>query len=144
MSAQICLQFGPWRSGELRLVASFLHQRKLTIRRFSGLQAYFLSISAFLHKMDGLRWTPHLEESLKILQERQECPNDEMLVQQVRLQLISEKVAHGTWDGSTKIPLSFYVKALQSQVQEVIGKLPARLQCNGKPSSTYTKSNNLF
>ena len=80
--------------------------------------------------MDGLRWTPHLEESLCVLEESHECLNDEILVQQVRLQLIAEKVAIGNWDD--KAPLSFYLQALHSQLQEVKSKLPPHLQSNGK------------
>ncbi|KIW35297.1 uncharacterized protein PV07_02000 [Cladophialophora immunda] len=47
-------------------------------------------VSSFLQKTDALRWTPHMEECLVILDEKKECPNDAILVQQVRLQLIVE------------------------------------------------------
>ncbi|OQV07342.1 hypothetical protein CLAIMM_11793 [Cladophialophora immunda] len=49
-----------------------------------------LCVSSFLQKTDALRWTPHMEECLVILDEKKECPNDAILVQQVRLQLIVE------------------------------------------------------
>ncbi|KGO65244.1 hypothetical protein PITC_072390 [Penicillium italicum] len=45
-------------------------------------------ISSFLQKIDALRWTRHLEECIEILDNQKECLNDEILVQQVRLQLI--------------------------------------------------------
>ncbi|KAF2807184.1 uncharacterized protein BDZ99DRAFT_500451 [Mytilinidion resinicola] len=48
-------------------------------------------LSSFLQKTDALRWTPHMEECLIILDEKKECPNDAILVQQVRLQLIVER-----------------------------------------------------
>ncbi|KGO59266.1 Major facilitator superfamily domain, general substrate transporter [Penicillium expansum] len=45
-------------------------------------------ISSFLQKIDALRWTTHLDECLEILDAQKECLNDDILVQQVRLQLI--------------------------------------------------------
>ncbi len=84
-----------------------------------------------------------MDECLQILDERHECLTDEILVQQVRLQLIVEKVTLGTWnDGAMetaehiKAPPSFYLQALHSQLQEVKNKLPPQLQRNGKLSST--------
>jgi len=53
-------------------------------------------ISSFLQKIDALRWTPYMDECLQILNERKECSNDDILVQQVRLQLILETIAPGT------------------------------------------------
>ena len=80
-----------------------------------------------------------MDECLQILDERQECLNDETLVQQVRLQLVVEKVTLGTWDEERiSAPLSFYLQALHAQLQEVKVKLPPQLQYNGKlPSINY-------
>ena len=101
------------------------------------------SISSFLQKIDALRWTPHLDECLEVLDERRECLTDEILVQQVRMQLIIEKVTRGNWsDGvpetaeHNKIPVSFYLQALHSQLEEVKTKIPPRLQGNGQLPST--------
>ncbi|KAJ5805371.1 Major facilitator superfamily domain general substrate transporter [Penicillium riverlandense] len=58
-----------------------------------GLLAFIGCISSFLQKIDALRWTPHMDECLRVIDEAKECPNDEILVQQVRLQLVVEKVA---------------------------------------------------
>jgi hypothetical protein len=84
-----------------------------------------------------------MDECLQTLAEKQECPADEVLVQQVKLQLIVEKVAQIPWhDGeienteSIRAPPALYLKALQSQLQEVKRKLPPELQRNGKLSST--------
>jgi len=83
-----------------------------------------------------------MDECLQTLVEKQECPTDEVLVQQVRLQLIVEKVAQIPWhDGEIenaepiRAPPTLYLKALQSQLQEVKHKLPPKLQRNGKLSS---------
>lgn len=84
-----------------------------------------------------------MDESLRILAEKQECPTDIVLVQQVRLQLISEKVAQGPWQygaaentNSHEPPPAFYLQALQSQVIEAVQKAPPELQHNGKWKST--------
>jgi hypothetical protein len=107
----------------------------------SDLQANFSSISSFLQRIDALRWTPHMDECLQRLAEKQECPTDEILVQQVRLQLIVEKVAQAPWyDGEVenvepiRAPPAFYLKALQSQLLEVKRKLPPESLRNGKLS----------
>lgn len=83
-----------------------------------------------------------MNEYLQVLDETQECLNDEILVQQVRLQLIVEKVTVGTWyDGvietaeHIRAPPSFYLQALHSQLQEFKNKLSPQSQRNGKLSS---------
>jgi hypothetical protein len=110
---------------------------------FSESQANIFSISSYLQRIDALRWTPHMDECLQTLAEKQECPTDEVLVQQVRLQLIVEKVTQARWHdgeienaGPVRAPPAFYLKALQSQLQEVKRKLPPESQQNGKLSST--------
>ena len=78
-----------------------------------------------------------MDECLQILDEQQECLTDELLVQQVRLQLIVEKVARGPWnDVNSKAPLTFYLQALHSQLQEIKDKLPRRSQGDGELLST--------
>jgi hypothetical protein len=83
-----------------------------------------------------------MEECLQTLTEKQECPTDEVLVQQVRLQLIVDKVAQPPWhDGEIenaepiRAPAAFYLKALQSQLQGEKSKLTPESQLNGKLSS---------
>ncbi|KAJ5591583.1 uncharacterized protein N7459_001952 [Penicillium hispanicum] len=55
-------------------------------------------ISSFLQRIDALRWTPHLEECLQVLDQEKECLGDQILVQLVRLQLIAEKGCRATPD----------------------------------------------
>ena len=70
-----------------------------------------------------------MDECLQILDERQECATDEILVQQVRLQLLVERVNLDTWtDKPMRAPLSFYLQALQPQFQEAKDKIPPHLQ----------------
>lgn len=82
-----------------------------------------------------------MDECLRVLDETQECLTDEILVQQVRLQLIVEKVTLSTsyegameTAGDIKAPPSFYLRALHSQLQEVKTKLSPQSQRNGKLS----------
>ena len=91
-----------------------------------------------------------MDECLRILDEWKECPADEILVQQVRLQLIVEKaaLALGTWnDGAmesaehVKMPLSFYLQALHSQLREVKNSLSLQSQRNSEvPAADYLLS----
>ena len=84
-----------------------------------------------------------MDECIRTLEEKQECPTDEVLVQQVRLQLIVEKVAQAPWydgesenTGPIRAPPSFYLKAFQSQLQEVKRNFSPESYQNGKFSST--------
>ncbi|KAI9681082.1 MAG: hypothetical protein M1822_007156 [Bathelium mastoideum] len=87
-------------------------------------------ISSFLQKIDAPRWTPHMDECLHILDERRECFNDEILVHQVRLQLISDRIAQCTLSGGlvkfteqTREHSSLSLESLQSQLQHFKGNL---------------------
>lgn len=79
-----------------------------------------------------------MDECLQILDKTKECLNDEILVQQVRLQLIVEKMAQGTLHdgaiGSTdhKRPTELYLEGLHSQLQSIKTSLVTRSQKNGK------------
>lgn len=72
-----------------------------------------------------------MDECMQVLDERQECLNDNILVQQVRFQLINEKINLGAcWHkGSAETPEplqappSFYLQAMQSQFQVVQSRM---------------------
>lgn len=84
-----------------------------------------------------------MEDCLQTLVERQEWPGDEVLVYQVRLQLIIEKVIRTKWDDenieTVKMPPAFYLKALQSELQEVWRRVSPELQDNGMPYYNVTR-----
>lgn len=74
-----------------------------------------------------------------MLTEKEEHPTDTLLIHLVKLQLIVEKVGHGSWQeehdhviGSSRTPPIFYLKALQAQLQDVKATIPSRIQANGK------------
>jgi hypothetical protein len=80
-----------------------------------------------------------MDECLQVLEERKECPNDEVLVQQVRLQLIVEKMVLGTFhDAAMEFPEparelpSLYPKIVYAQLHDIKTKLLAQPQTHGK------------
>ncbi|KAI0104437.1 hypothetical protein F4814DRAFT_452551 [Daldinia grandis] len=76
-------------------------------------------VSSFLQKIDALRWTPHMDDCLQILSDEKECPNDEVLVLQVRLQLIIEKTNQQASHDGAREPTYTYLESLHSQLQNV-------------------------
>ena len=84
-----------------------------------------------------------MDECLEVLGDSQVCLNDEILVHQVRLQWIVEKMTLSIWnegamltDGHIDVPLSFYIQALHLQLKEARDKISPQLLRNGKLSST--------
>ena len=85
--------------------------------------------------MDSLRWTKHLNDSLRELAENPECRADEVLVQLVRIQLITERASLATWYDTTieamdqlSSPSARYTQALLAQLEQVKAAMPAHLE----------------
>ncbi|KAL6232026.1 hypothetical protein BDW75DRAFT_243386 [Aspergillus navahoensis] len=80
-------------------------------------------ISTFVQKTDSLRWTPFMTDCLRQVEEQQECVNDEILVQQVRLQQVTDKLNMATGFTPTfdlvQVPPAFYLRPLQTQLQNI-------------------------
>ncbi|KAL5044272.1 hypothetical protein BDW71DRAFT_101673 [Aspergillus fruticulosus] len=80
-------------------------------------------ISTFVQKTDSLRWTPFMADCLRQVEEQQESINDEILVQQVRLQQITDKLNMTTGftptSDSVQVPPAFYLRSMQSQLQSI-------------------------
>ena len=75
---------------------------------------------------------------MTVLAEEKEQPSDALLTDLVRLQLIVEKVGGAPWyegqndaTGSTRAPSTFYLKALQAQLQDFKSKICPEIQDNG-------------
>ncbi len=82
-----------------------------------------------------------------MLAENKEYSTDTLLVQLVKLQLIIERVDQGPWHeeqndptGSIRAPTTFYVKALQMELQDFKAKVPPDLQTNGMNVSSIIQS----
>ncbi|KAL4974564.1 hypothetical protein BDW66DRAFT_167646 [Aspergillus desertorum] len=80
-------------------------------------------IATFVQKTDSLRWTPFMADCLRQVEEQQECINDEILVQQVRLQQITDKLNMATGftptSDSIQVPPAFYLRSMQIQLQSI-------------------------
>ena len=88
-------------------------------------------------KTDSLRWTSHMNDCLKELSEKQECAGDEVLVQQVRMQLVIEKARLCSWYEASlesveqlRAPTALYIQTLFAQVGGIKTSIPLRLQGN--------------
>ncbi|CAI7653371.1 unnamed protein product [Penicillium pancosmium] len=78
--------------------------------------------------IDALRWTPHMEESLQVLLDAKECPEDEVLVTLVKIQLVMDKVHHHRRDGDGQLPSLLYTKSFQAQLDSVREQIPQHLK----------------
>ncbi|KAL4772925.1 hypothetical protein BDW60DRAFT_222131 [Aspergillus nidulans var. acristatus] len=83
-------------------------------------------ISTFVQRTDSLRWTPFMDECLKLMEKQQECLNDEILAQQVRLQLITDKLNLGPYHGGLaatpdpiQAPPAFYLHSMHAQLRSI-------------------------
>ncbi|KAF7131368.1 hypothetical protein CNMCM5793_004539 [Aspergillus hiratsukae] len=109
--------------------------------RRAVLSCFVLSsfISQFLCKPDPMRWTAHMKGCLDVLNERKETPNDSVLVQLVQIQLVVDKVIRRSWDESEstaedsdvpRLPTSFFIQAMQIQLQSIRNRIPPELAEN--------------
>lgn len=75
-----------------------------------------------------MRWTPHMEESLSVLTEAKECPQDELLIILVKIHLVLDRVYQLRRDGEAFISLAFYLDSFKNQLDTVKSQIPPRLQ----------------
>ncbi|KAI1801524.1 hypothetical protein F4811DRAFT_459927 [Daldinia bambusicola] len=75
-------------------------------------------LSSFFQKIDALRWTSHMDDCLQRLSEEKECPNDEILVKLVQLQLIIESSNQKASRDEAIEPI-FNLQSMHSQLQAV-------------------------
>lgn len=99
-------------------------------------------VSSYFQRVDALRWNSHLDECLTVLAENKEHPSDALLVQLVKLQIIVERVGQAPWHdehgnaaGLARAPPTFYLKALQAQLQDFKSQIPTEIQKNGNSTS---------
>ncbi|KAJ6119131.1 hypothetical protein N7523_003411 [Penicillium sp. IBT 18751x] len=105
---------------------------ELLERQRAVLACFILSsnISSHLGRQDALRWTPQMEEALRLITTNESCASDELFVSQVRLQLLKQRAedirrqdeADYLSTGATpmaSVPRLFYLKTLRRQLQEL-------------------------
>lgn len=92
-------------------------------------------------KGNTLRWSLHSNECLRILETQSEVASDILLVQQVKMRLISERVMRAPWsrtvaqiDDSINPPAMFYLRSLETQLHAFKSSIPEELANNSKLS----------
>lgn len=83
-----------------------------------------------------------MDECLKLLEKQQECLNDEILAQQVRLQLITDKLNFGPYHGGLaatpdpiQAPPAFYLHSMHAQLRSIQPRVAPNSQSHsGYPS----------
>ncbi|KAJ5499917.1 hypothetical protein N7453_008968 [Penicillium expansum] len=86
------------------------------------------SVAVAISRIDAMRWTPHMEESLSVLTEAKECPQDELLIILVKIHLVLDRVYQLRRDGEAFISLAFYLDSFKNQLDTVKSQIPPRLQ----------------
>lgn len=86
------------------------------------------SVALTLFRIDALRWTPHMDENLQVLMDAKECPEDEILVTLVKIQLVMDKVHHHRRDSDGQLPSLIYTKSFQAQLDSVRSQIPQHLK----------------
>jgi hypothetical protein len=78
-------------------------------------------VSAYFAQVDGLRWTPQLEESLVSLSTNKECSTDAILALQVRLQLLAGKALQPreSHQQTNRAPATRAAASATAQVEEL-------------------------
>jgi hypothetical protein len=94
---------------------------------------------AISRKGDTLRWTAYSNECLRIIEMQNELASDFLLVQQVKLRLISERVTDAPWSGtiirrddSTNPPAMFYLRSLETLLYSFKSSIPSGFADNSK------------
>lgn len=83
-----------------------------------------------------------MDECIAVLAANKEQSTDTLLIHLVKLQLIVEKIGQAPWHegcedatGSVRAPPTFYLKALQAQLQDYRANIPPDIQGNRKKLS---------
>ena len=87
-----------------------------------------------------------MDECIAVLAEKKEQSTDTLLIYLVKLQLMVEKIGQAPWHegcedatSSVRAPPTFYLKALQAQLQDYKANIPPEIQGNRKKLSETIK-----
>ncbi|KAF4979890.1 hypothetical protein FZEAL_4001 [Fusarium zealandicum] len=91
-------------------------------------------LSSFVGKMDTLRWTPHMDECLTVLEREKEHPSDEVLSAFIRYQLVADEaqklLVRDVMGEATQAPTYIFRKAMLAKLQEIHNGLSPNLPMN--------------
>ncbi|KAF6804129.1 C6 transcription factor [Colletotrichum sojae] len=124
--------------GNVQSMFTKAQQPRTMEQRRAVIACYMITsaVAGFLGKMDPLRWTPHMEECLNILDTEPESSGDRTLIALVRMQLLNEEAGRLSWRPEVvydatdpgRTPPSMYVKLLHGQLSKITQNLPPDLQ----------------
>ncbi|KAI5459808.1 hypothetical protein BGZ63DRAFT_258472 [Mariannaea sp. PMI_226] len=101
--------------------------------RRAVLALWFLTsvMASFIGKMETLRWTPHMEDCLKVLERDCEHPSDEILVTFVRYQQVAEEaqklLLQDVMGETGQTPTHVFKKGMLAKIQEIQENIPPGL-----------------
>ncbi len=72
-----------------------------------------------------------MDECLQVLSQQREWEGDDLLVAQVRIQMITEQLTRANAQSPDGIPPHYVLSALRTQLQSTRAQLPLHLQQNG-------------
>jgi len=86
-----------------------------------------------LRQMEALRWTPYMDDCVRILREERETKLDLLLTLQAKCHVVVEQITHspfewGLSDEMTRPTAAYFVKALQLQLQDIRQSVPAEIR----------------
>jgi hypothetical protein len=87
--------------------------------------------------MEPLRWTPYMDDCVRILREERETKLDLLLIIQVKCYIVVAQMIrpHSEWAADTegsRPPAAYLVKATQLQLQDIRQILPADMQTDSQ------------
>ncbi|KAJ5734117.1 hypothetical protein N7493_002903 [Penicillium malachiteum] len=96
-------------------------------------------VSIGLQQLDPMRYSTYIQQCMSELEEADELESDAYLVQLVKIQHLSEKIAclDGRYDVDTeseridKAPISGYILAFEAELEMIHKTMPRRLKTNG-------------
>ncbi|CAI7653043.1 unnamed protein product [Penicillium glandicola] len=110
-------------------------------RQRAVLACFILSsnVSSHLGRQDAIRWTPQMDEALRLITTNKSCAADELFVAQVRLQLLKQRAddvrqqdetnyARTGTTPAASAPRILYLKSLRRQLHELRASFRADLQ----------------
>ncbi|KAL4774742.1 hypothetical protein BDW60DRAFT_205301 [Aspergillus nidulans var. acristatus] len=105
-------------------------------RQRAVLACFVLSsnISSHLGRQDALRWTPQMEEALRLLAVSDACPADRLFVCQIRLQLLKQRADDvrqqdeaRTGVAAASAPGLLYLRTLRRELHELRASFPMEM-----------------
>lgn len=94
----------------------------------------------FNRTLEGLRWTPHLEASLQVLEQEREAPLDPLLATMVRLKVVGDEATKPPWymvqpTEQSSFQYVMQSRALQSRIAQIKQEASADAEYNSELTS---------